>query len=494
MNRREFLRAAVAGGLAAQWGCGQDVGLFLPARTSDPFDTSGLNRLARFAHITDTHLTDTLSPARFCGGQIVTRSAWRPWEAASGQIVDGIIRAINRIHASGRNVDFVLHTGDGCDNAQSNELAWLLAILDGRPVNPLSGPDDRTPVAKPIATLDPYAAYQPQGLYRQNVHGPLASIPWYGLLGNHDTSCIGVLPIFNQPGGGRTSPVPLQPRPGFVLPVVFDPEAAVAYGNVTPAQPGPPPVFQTPRFVHPNPDRRFFTKIDFKSHLFDTLTGPVGHGLTDPSSPTWFSLSPAPGLRLIGLDSSDPTFILPNTIYIDAAMTSVQIDFLRAELAAAQARDELIIVATHHPSSHLQYLLSSAIGPEPFRALLEEYPNVVAHLCGHEHVNRVIDRGNYLEIVTCATIDLPQEGRLLEVYRDPHTGAAAIAYEMFPHDDDALPPLGDDPLRELRGNAKMTAVADGQTPSGAARRKLFAGDGRFDSSGKTHRGWWRKPV
>ena len=494
MNRREFLRAAVAGGLASQLACDQDTGLRLPSRISNAFDTAGLTRLARFAHISDTHLTDTLSPARFCGGQIVTRSAWRPWEATSGQIVDGIVRTINRIHASGRSVDFVLHTGDGCDNAQSNELAWLLAILDGRPVSPLSGPDDRAAGSKPIVSLDPYAVFQPQGLYRQGVHGLLASIPWYGLIGNHDTSCIGVLPIFNQPGGGRTAPVPLQPRPGIVLPVVFDPEASLAYGNVTPAEPGPPPLFQTPRHLQANPDRRFFSKPDFKSHLFNTLTGPTGHGLSDVGGPTWFSLSPTPGLRIIGLDSSDPTLTLPNTIYVDAAMTAAQVAFLRTELDAALSRDEIVIVATHHPSSHLQYALTSVIGPEAFRALLSEYTNVVAHLCGHEHVNRVIDRGSYLEILTCATIDLPQEGRLLEVYRDPRTGAAAIAYEMFSHIDDTLPALGDDPLRDLRVAARVSADADSGTTAGAARRKLFAGDAGPHREVRDVCGVWQKRL
>lgn len=492
MNRREFLRATIAGGIASSLACDQDLGLRLPGRTSADFDTAGLTRLARFAHITDTHLTDTLSPARFCGGQVVTRSAWRPWEAYSGQIVDGIVRAINRIHASGRSVDFVLHTGDGCDNAQSNELAWLLAILDGRPVNPLSGPDDRAAEARPIAPLDPYAAYQPQGLYRQGVHGSLSSIPWYGLLGNHDTNCIGVLPIFNQPGGGRTAPVPLQPRPGIVLPVVFDPEASLAYGNVTPAAPGPPPLFQTPRYLQPNPDRRFFSKTDFKARLFNTVSGPAGHGLSDAVGPTWFSVSPAPGLRIIGLDSADPTFTFPNTIYVDAAMSATQVDFLRAELDAARGRDELVIVATHHPSSHLQYVLTSVIGPEAFRALLGEYTNVVAHVCGHEHVNRVIDRGTYLESLTCSTIDLPQEGRLLEIYRDARTGDAAIAYEMFSHIDDALPALGDDPLRDLRLTARATAEADAGTTAGAARRKLFSNGEASASEANRNCGVWRR--
>ncbi|MCZ6699726.1 MAG: hypothetical protein O7D94_12410, partial [Planctomycetota bacterium] len=45
-----------------------------------------------------------------------------------------------------------------------------------------------------------------------------------------------------------------------------------------------------------------------------------------------------------------------------------------------------------------------------------------------------------------------------------------IAYEMFSHLDDDLPPLGDDPLRGLRSTARDIALAD---KGGAARQKLY---------------------
>ena len=494
MNRREFLLATLAGSLAGQLGCEVDPAPLLPARTSPALDTTGLTRLARFVQMSDTHVVDPLSPARFAEAYFVTHSVWRPYEAYAGHLADGIVRTINRVHASGRSIDFVLHTGDACDNAQSNELAWFLSILDGRPVNPLSGPDDRPVETRPESGLDPYLPYLPQGLYRQGVHGALPSIPWYALIGNHDTHCVGILPFFDQPWGGRTAPVPLQPRPGIVLPVVFDPEADLAYGNVTPAQPGPPPIFQLPRYVAPNRDRRFFHKVDFAAGLFSTQTGPLGHGLTDPAGPAWYSVSPAPGLRIIALDSADPPVKVPNVFYVEAAMTAAQVDFLRAELDAALARDEIVLVATHHPSGGLQFALGSAIGPDGFRALLAEYPNVVAHVCGHEHVNRVIDRGQYLEILTCATIDLPQEARLLEVYRDPRTGQASIAYEMISHLDAALPPLGYDPFISRREVARGIAQRDAGTPTGTARRKRFAPDVNDAERALDRSGIWRKPA
>ncbi|HVP12237.1 MAG TPA: metallophosphoesterase [Phycisphaerae bacterium] len=481
MNRREFLLATLASGLVPGLGCGTgtDAGIELPSSESAGIDLTGLIRLARFAQISDTHVVDTESPARFAQAQFITRGAWRPWEAYATQIVDGMIRTVNRIHASGRPVDFLLHTGDGCDNTQSNELGWLLGILDGASINPLSGPDDRPESARPAPTMDPYAPFPAAGLYRTGVHGELPSIPWYALSGNHDSFALGTLPFFDQLFGGRIAPLPLPRRPGLLLPVVLDPTASTAYGNVTPNDPGPPCILEIPHYIQPNPNRAFFNKPDFVKAMFNTVTGPAGHGMSDPNGPTWYSVSPAPGLRLIGLDTADPALKLPTFIYSEGAISAAQADFLRTELAAARDRNEVVIVATHHPSDSLQPTLGSALTPEAFRSLLNEHANVVLHVCGHTHRNRVTDRGGYLEIETCSTIDLPQEGRLIEVYRNDQTGETAVTYEMFSHIDDVLPPLGDDPLRDLRAAAMAIAAAD---PGASIRQKLY------DESGSDPKG------
>ncbi|MGQ9651844.1 MAG: metallophosphoesterase, partial [Phycisphaerae bacterium] len=214
--------------------CGTDNPLLLPARDSpDDDQTTGLVLVARLVHITDTHVVDSLSPARFPGAHEFTLSAWRPWESYSTQILDGIVRSANRIHASGTAVDFLIHTGDACDNAQSNELRWFLNVMDGREVNPLSGPDDRPVASRPPTILDPYATFRPQGLYRSGVHGNLPSIPWYSLIGNHDRFATGLLPIVSLPGGRRVAPLPFFDRPGLLLPTLFDPTGRLAHGNVT---------------------------------------------------------------------------------------------------------------------------------------------------------------------------------------------------------------------------------------------------------------------
>lgn len=441
--------------------CGTDNPVLLPARDSPGGDdTSGLSLVVRLAHITDTHVVDPLSPARFPGGHEFTLSAWRPWESYSTQLLDGIVRTTNRIHASGATVDFVIHTGDTCDNAQSNELGWFLDVMDGREVTPLSGPDDRAVEDRPKTLLDPYAAFQPQGLYRQGIHGDQPSIPWYCLIGNHDRYAIGLLPIVSLPADRRVAPLPFFGRPGFLLPTVFDSTGWLAHGNVTPAYPGPPRLFEPPVFVTPNPDRAYFNRNEFIGAMFGGDSGPVGHGFETPDSRGWYSFSPVPGLRLIGLNTSDQPAPFPTGIYDVGCISDEQSDFLRRELASAAEHGERVIVASHHPSHTLEVLHGSALGPERFRALLNDHPNVILHLAGHLHRNRVADRGGYIEIETCSTLDPPQEARVVEIWRDTTDDSLLIRYYMFSHLDDDLPPLGEDPLRGLREQAWQLAGGD----------------------------------
>lgn len=468
MTRASWLVTPLVALLA---GCHVDPGVLLSAAESPPPETGNLRLVARIAHLSDTHQLDEESPARFAGAHVVTPSAWRPYEAYSTQLLDGIIRSINRVHASGRPIDFVLHTGDGCDNSQSNELAWLLANFDGVPIDPRSGPDDRPPAARPPSLLDPHAPFVPQGLYRQGVHGLLPTIPWYVVVGNHDVYALGVFPIFAGGEGRRVAPLPLPWRPGWVLPVRLDPLDDLAYGNVTPADPGPPRLFECPRYVEPSAARAYFDRGAFRAALGATQTGSPGHGgSAAPDAPPWYSVAPLPGLRLIGLDTTDRRPPPPGAICSEGALSSKQLEYLGQELEAAAERGEIVIVASHHPSERIVPVTGSEVSPAELRERLERCPAVVLHLAGHTHRNRVTQRGGYLEIETCSTLDPPQEWRLIEIWRDDEDGRIIVTYRMFSHLDDALPPLGDDPLRELRAAAHALAADD---KDAAARQKLF---------------------
>jgi 3',5'-cyclic AMP phosphodiesterase CpdA len=445
--------------------CAPDNAPLLPPESGDTGPTGPQRTLiARFVHMTDTHAIDTASPARWAGAHQFTQSAWRPWEAYSTQILDGIVRAANRMHAAGTNIDFVLHTGDACDNAQSNEFGWLIDIMDGRLLNPLSGPDDRAIEDRPPPLLDPYAPFQPQGLYRTGVQGAAASIPWFDLIGNHDTYGIGTFPIVDTHDGSRVCPLPLSGRPGLLLPTVWDPVGSLAWGNVTPADPGPPRLLEPPRFVAPNPEREYIRKPEIIQALLSTQTGPAGHGFTSADGPTWYSVTPVPGVRLIGLDTADQVNPAPGSLpYQDGSISQPQADWLRSELDASKARGEVVIVTSHHPSGTLEPLYGTALDPQQFRDLLNGYPNVVLHICGHLHRNRVALRGGYVEIETCSTLDPPQEARVVELWRAAD-GSVTVAYRTFSHLDESTPPLGDDPLRPMRETAhQISEEQKGQT-------------------------------
>jgi 3',5'-cyclic AMP phosphodiesterase CpdA len=474
IRRREFLSAGCRLGALACCGCaGDPTALLLPPRASSP-PPDGTRLLARLAHVTDTHAIDTASPARFPGAQVVVSAAWRAYEAYSTQLLDGILRRVNTLHAGGRPLDFLLHTGDAVDNAQGNELAWFLTLLDGGPLDPLSGPDDRPEDDRPPLDLDPYAPFAARGLYRQGLHGPLPTIPWFGAFGNHDVYGIGTFPIVTGADGRRRVPLPLAGRPGLLLPTWLDPTGDRAWGNVTPAHPGPPPLLDAPDTVVPDAARAYFDKPEFVAALLATATPPPGHGLA-AGGPTGYSVSPVGGLRLIVLDTTTPTRTIPGGIYSEGALARPQLAFLRAELAAAQAAGETVVVATHHPSASLVALAPSEVSADELRQVLGSDPNVVLHLCGHNHRHRVTPRGTYLEIETCSTLDLPQEARLVELWRNDADGRISVVYDVFGDDApvvlgvDSTPPPADDPLAALRAQAR--ALANGDKAAAALQRQ-----------------------
>jgi len=106
--------------------------------------------LACIAHLTDLHVTDVQSPARF---EFINHEygdarfrellpMHRPQEALNAHAIAAMVRTLNAIAAApitGSPVGLAIMSGDAVDNAQSNELANFGAMLDGGDVRPDSG-------------------------------------------------------------------------------------------------------------------------------------------------------------------------------------------------------------------------------------------------------------------------------------------------------------------------------------------------------------------
>ncbi len=458
ITRRQWLRETALSVTAAALagGCRATEGRPVPNESTEPLPADDYVLVARLAHITDTHVIDEESPARLTFAESFVPFAWRACERYSTQLLDGIIRAINRHHEFAAPIDFVVHTGDALDNHQSNELRWFLDVVDGQWIDPRSGPDDRAPDRRGPPSLDAYAPFQAQGLYRQGVHGTGPSIPWYALIGNHDQYALGVFPVVPHLSGGWYAPLPLPNRIGLFLPTFLDPVSSVAYAPVTPAHPGPPQGPTLPTQIQPNPARRYHTRAELVAAYGDTMADPPGHGF-DPADPsrTWYSAAPVPGLRLIALDTTRPAVAYPAGFYSEGALDEGQMVFLRNELRAAQERGELVCVLTHHPSQSLNLTAGSAVSTDELRATLAQYPCVVAHLVGHKHRHRVWSHERYVEFETASTLDYPQEGRIIEIWK--RDADVQLRYWVFSHLPNEGAPFGgadsdltDDPLRQMR--------------------------------------------
>ena len=147
-----------------------------------PPASSGPNRkrLLRFVHMPDLQVADDESPSRLALLDMPTQidAAMRPQDADLCRMLNACVRTIRGHHAKDP-FSFLLLGGDNVDNAQSNELGWVLGTLGGSDdIECDSGADD-DPVPGPGNDgKDPYAS-------------PGLGFPFYWVTGNHDVEVQG---------------------------------------------------------------------------------------------------------------------------------------------------------------------------------------------------------------------------------------------------------------------------------------------------------------
>jgi metallophosphoesterase (TIGR03767 family) len=418
--------------------------------------------LACLAQVTDLHLCDVQSPARF---EFLNREfkdprfrllvpMQRPQEALTANALAALVGALNKVESgfAGGPLELVAMTGDAIDNAQWNELQTFLAIFGGGTVNPDSGgpgyegvqgvswPDDIFWKPDGEATdLFRTALGFPHlpGLLERALRPFEAAglrLPWLGCHGNHELLSQGVGVVTAGLAAALVgSRKPVRLPEGFDFDEVHEtymnrPEAFMAG-----------PLLE----VAADPARR-------PLGLGEYVRANLGHGLAEANArdATAYYVHDTPAVRYLVLATACPAG------GADGRIDQEQFDWLAKRLE--EAADRLVVVLSHHGLDSLTNKREPGAEPLAVLELLLRHPNVVLWLNGHIHANRITPRadpagggGGFWEVTTASLVDWPCQGRLVELV-DLGDDLLGIVCTMVDHDG-LLEPGGAESSLELAG-------------------------------------------
>lgn len=484
--------------------------------------------LATIIHLTDIHVVDAQSPTRVefldrygdpPANDIPFSSAWRPQETLCGHVADAMVRRLTDIGAgpvTGRGFDAAVSTGDNTDNQQANELDWFLTLLDGGEVAVNSGARGRYEGVQdtdPLSFDDHYwhpddhvapFGRQPDRYKRQlgfpTMPGLLEAAitpftaaglpcPWYSCYGNHDGLVQGNAPAVPPFPGLATGALKITNLPAGVSPNDIAEGLASGDTAVLAALASAPA-----RVVTPDEARRPITPAEWvEAHLVDRGgPGPTGHGFDESSVDTgrlYYTFDLGDGVLGICLDTVN------RGGYAEGSVGAAQLAWLEEQLAAVHGRyygadgeevatqngDRLVVLFSHHGLSSMSNPVPDPTEPHDQRhmgdeveALLHRFPNVVAFVSGHTHVNRVIAHpdpsgrsGGFWQIHTAAHIDAPQHARIIEV-ADNRDGTLSIFGTLVDHAGPARAARDDLGPLALASHARELSWNDPQAHLGSA--------------------------
>jgi 3',5'-cyclic AMP phosphodiesterase CpdA len=293
--------------------------------------------------------------------------------------------------------------------------------------------------------------------------------PWYTVIGNHDALVQGNVPgnaFFASVATGCVKVTDLSQRAWkLIRPLakdgITDEEntqiVQIIYGDFLSTISAPGKHRRLWKRIPGDPRRTLlFRKADYMREYFTTKGSPVGHGLGPENLASGegnYAFTPKPRLRFVVLDSvaaSGP----------DGNLDHAQFLWLHAQLLAAEAAHELVVVFAHHslPSmsqreSNAHYGLtgscpssSPATPPatdESVLCLLQRHRSVIALVAGHSHRNRITPYtrpggGGFWEIVTSSHADWPQQSRLITL-SDEGSGTLSILTSVIEHSSPPRP-------------------------------------------------------
>jgi metallophosphoesterase (TIGR03767 family) len=450
-----------------------------PAGDGQALPAGERRAIACVAHMTDLHVGDVQSPARFeffnrefrdprFAGLVPTQ---RPQEALAAHALAALVRSLNGGLAgpiTGAAPELVLTGGDAIDNGQHNEVRTLLRLLDGGRVDPNSGapeyegvqsvdwPDDifwvpdGRPGTSDIFVRDYGYPLLPGLLQRALLpfESPGLRLPWLGCHGNHDTLCQGVglmTPALRNALVARRKPI--------ALPDGFDRDQAHDTFVHRPED-----FFAGPTIdVTPDAERRHCSIGEYVSAHGDGAA-PRGHGFDERNlrDHTAFHVHDTAPVRFIVLDTACPggsaDLCMDETqlAWLEDRLAEVHSSYRTADGQRVQtgAGDRLVVVVSHHGSYGPMSSRPHADGTIPgagawLLSTLLRFDNVVLWLNGHTHIHAIHARpapggeGRGLwEVTTGSLVDWPCQARLVELF-DAGDGVLGIASTMIDHDGPA---------------------------------------------------------
>ena len=384
--------------------------------------------LLNIAQVSDVHITNVEGPLRlenlkWLGVKdanldlldSVIDSVKRDQSDLSCQTWDEVIRSINSHHEQSP-MDFVISTGDHTDTDTEEELTLFVEIADG--------------IKSPT-----FESLEESGAIREDFTPEGLRVPWYATIGNHDVEYIGT---FNSQG--------------------------LLFGILAPLF-GALPLMK---------------KLSSKNETIEKYStsnespGPYWHGFDNQPYQNYrdwqgyYSFSPKPYIHCIVLNTAnfnsyDPAVSglwsweeLPRETFSLGVLDKTQYEWMVQEIEDNQ--DKLCLIFSHHSaapedgSGKTSFMdPMSDIKAAKFRKTLCQYPNVIAHINGHSHVNAItpvkaVDgAGGYWNINTCAIIEWPMEWRNISV-RDNGDGTGSLVCRMIRHgNSEILDVAGNDP-------------------------------------------------